>query len=165
MLKLPYTFLYLALIPFVNWSFTHVPTVAMPDGGSWAPFAIVTGLVLVVRDFAQREIGHYIFIPLLIGLLISYEMAGPEIAIYSGLAFLVSELVDWAVYSFTKKPLSARIMLSSFIAAPLDSAVFWAGASAVLPGVFTWSTLITSIASKLLGAYVVYKIVKRREKA
>lgn len=135
----------------------------MPDGGQWAPFAVVTGLVLVFRDFAQREIGHFIFIPLIFGIIISYEMAGPEIALFSGLAFAISEFVDWLIYSFTQKPLSQRVLLSSVIAAPLDTTVFFIGADMVVPGIFSWSTVLTSIASKLLGTYIVFLIIRRQE--
>lgn len=138
-----------------------MPTVGMPDGGAWSPMAIVTGLVLVVRDFAQREIGHAIFIPLFIGIAISFVMAPPEIALASAAAFGISETVDWFVYTISKRPLSQRVLLSSGVSAPLDSAVFWALASLAVPGVFTWSTVITAIASKLLGTYVVYVILKR----
>lgn len=163
LLSLGWVLLYIAIIPLINWGFAIIPTIAMPDGGQWAPMAIVTGLVLVVRDFAQREIGHWIFIPLFIAVALSYFMAGPEIALASGAAFLVSELADWAVYTFTKKPLSTRILISSAVGAPVDTVVFLLGANMIVPGILAPSTLLTSIASKLLGAYVVYRIVKRRE--
>ena len=159
----PWVYLYVALIPFVNWSFAHVPTVAMPDGGAWSPMAIVTGLILVVRDFAQREVGHAIFLPFVIGMALSFIMAPPAIALASALAFGISELVDWAVYTFSKKPLSARVMLSSTLSAPLDSGVFWLIASFSVAGVFTWSTVLTAIASKLAGALVVYVMLRRWE--
>lgn len=165
LLRLRWVYVYLLLIPAVNWSFAHVPTVPMPDGGLWAPMAIVTGLVLVFRDFAQREIGHYIFIPLFIGIMVSFYMAGPEIAAYSALAFAISEFIDWCVYSFTKRPLSQRVLYSSLIAAPLDTTVFFMGANMVAPGIFSWSTILTSIASKLLGAYIVFLIIRKRERA
>jgi len=163
--KTPWVYVYVVLIPLVNWSFAHVPTVAMPDGGAWSPMAIVTGLVLVVRDFAQREVGHAIFLPLVIGVVVSFIMAPPAIALASAAAFAISETVDWAVFTFTKKPLSKRVLLSSFIGAPIDSAVFWSLASLSVSGVFTWSTVLTAIASKLLGAWIVYLILKRRERA
>lgn len=162
--RFPYFALgYLLLIPLVNWSFAHVPTVPMPDGGAWSPMAIVTGLILVVRDFAQREVGHWIFIPLLIGIALSFGMAPPQIALASAAAFGVSETVDWFIYTVSKRPLSQRVLHSSALSAPLDSAVFWFLASLAVPGVFTWSTVITAIASKLAGTYVVYVILKRRE--
>ncbi len=157
-----FTLLYLLLIPFVNWAFSWTPLVALPDGGMWSPFSIAVGLILVVRDFAQREIGQYIFIPLLIGVAISFAMAPAEIAAASGIAFLVSELVDWALYTFTKKPLSTRVMVSSLASAPVDSIIYLSGANMAIPGLFSWWTLGTMIASKLLGAYVVYVMLKRR---
>lgn len=163
LLSLRWVYVYVLLIPAINLSFVYVPTVAMPDGGQWSPMAVITGLVLVFRDFAQREIGHYIFIPLCIGVVLSYLMAGPEIAMASGLAFLISELADWAVYTFTKRPLSQRVMISSLISAPIDSTVFLIGASFIVSGIFSPSTLLTSVVSKLFGAYVVYRILKQRE--
>ena len=161
--RTPWVYVYVALVPFVNWSFAHIPTVAMPDGGAWSPIAIVTGLVLVVRDFAQREIGHAIFMPLLVGIAISFAMAPPAIAVASALAFAISETVDWAVYTLSKKPLSQRVLLSSLVGAPIDSAAFWLLASLSVPGVFTWSTVLTAIASKWLGALLVFYWLKRRE--
>ncbi len=163
MLRYPWTYVYVLLIPLVNWSFAHVPTFELPAGGLWSPMAVVTGLVLVFRDFAQREVGHYIFIPLIIGIAISYSMAPAAIATASACAFAISELVDWAIYSFTKKPLSQRVLISSAASAPLDTAIFWYGANMVTPGVFHWGTLITAIASKMLGAVIVYFILRHRE--
>ncbi len=125
--------------------------------------AIVTGFVLIFRDLAQREVGHYIFLPLLIGLAISYVMAPPLIALASAAAFGVSEVVDWAVFTFTRRPLSKRILWSCAASAPLDSAIFLSGAEQSVPGVFTWSTLATSIASKMAGAIAVYLMLRRRE--
>lgn len=135
----------------------------MPDGGNWAPMAIVTGLILVARDFAQREVKHYILLPLLIGIVLSYFMAAPEIALASGIAFGVSEMIDYIVYTTSKRPLSERVLISSSLSAPIDSALFLIVANMAIPGVFSLMTLGTSIASKILGAYVVYRLLKRRE--
>lgn len=163
LLTIKWTLLYILLIPLVNWAFSWTPLVELPDGGKWSPFSIVVGLVLVFRDFAQREIGHYIFVPLFIGVGISYAMAPPQIATASGIAFLFSEAVDWAMYTFTKKPLSARVMISSLAGAPVDSIIYLTGANMAFPGLFSWWTLATMIASKLAGAYVVYRVLKKRE--
>ncbi len=159
----PWVYVYVLLIPLVNWSFANVPTYEIP-GGSWNPMVVVTGLVLVVRDFAQREVGHAILLPLLIGIAVSFVMAPAEIALASALAFGISECIDWTIYTFTKKPLSARVMWSALAAAPVDSTVFLLGANVAVPGLFSWPTLLCSIASKLAGAYVVYLILKRRER-
>jgi hypothetical protein len=167
LLRRPATAVYVGLIPLINWSFAHVPTMDIPatlGGGVLQPLAIVTGLVLVVRDFAQREIGHWIFGAMAAGLLFSSMTTPLNIVLASGAAFLVSEIVDWAVYTFTKRPLSQRILMSSMLAAPLDSAIFLYGASFSVPGIFAWGTMITSIVSKLLGALGVAWIVAARER-
>lgn len=161
--RTPWVYLYVLLIPLVNWSFANVPNYPI-GGGMWNPMTIPTGLVLVVRDFAQREVSHGIFLPLCVGIGISFVMAAPEIAIASALAFAVSECIDWAIYSFTRRPLSQRVLISTAVAAPVDSTVFLLGANMVVPGLFSWVTLVASVLSKLAGAYVVYLVLKRRER-
>lgn len=161
--RFKWTLIYIGLIPTINTLFLYVPTLPLPDGGHFTPLSILVGLVLVFRDFCQREIGHYVFIPLLIATAITFGMAGPEIALASCGAFFISECVDWAVYTFTKKPLSQRVMLSSIIAAPIDTVVFMYGASLVIEDFMHLSTLIVMIVSKLAGAYAVYLMLRKRE--
>jgi uncharacterized PurR-regulated membrane protein YhhQ (DUF165 family) len=166
--KKPWTAAYIGLMPLINWSFAAVPTLAIPaafGGGQFQPLAIVTGLVLVTRDFAQREIGHRVLAAMLVGLLFSTMTSWIVVVVASGAAFLISELVDWAVYTFLKRPLSQRIMISSALSAPLDQTAFIWLASFVVPGIFAWGTVLTGIASKLLGAAVVAAVVARGERA
>lgn len=158
---------YIGLMPLINWSFAAVPTAPIPDwlgGGQFQPLAIVTGLVLVVRDFAQRELKHWIWGAMIVGLTLSTLTSWIQVVVASGLAFLISESVDWAVYTFSNRPLSQRIMLSSCASAPLDQVVFIGLASLVVPGIFAWGTIITGIASKLIGAWVVSQIVAAQER-
>ncbi|ESQ75099.1 VUT family protein [Asticcacaulis sp. AC402] len=161
--KTPWTYLYLFLIPFINWCFAAVPQIALPDGGSWTPMAIVTGFVLVVRDFAQREINHWIIGALGVGLALSFLTSDPAVALASTCAFAVSELIDWAVYTFIRRPLSQRVAISTAISAPLDSVVFYAIASTSISGIFNIWSLASSVISKLIGVLVVYLILRRRE--
>lgn len=163
-----WTALYVGLMPFINWSFAAVPTFPIPDwagGGMFQPLAIVTGLVLVVRDFAQREMRHWIWGAMIVGLALSTLTSWITVVVASGLAFLVSETVDWAVYTFSRRPLSQRIMVSSLASAPLDQVVFIGLASLVVPGIFAWGTILTGIASKLLGAWIVSRMVAAQERA
>lgn len=162
-----FTALYVALMPLINWAFAGIPTIPLPEmlgGGDWHPFTIVTGLVLVARDFAQREIKHWIFGAMIIGLGLSTLTAWPVIVVASGVAFLISETADWAVYTFTKRPLSQRILISSLIGAPIDQVVFLWLASQVVPGLFAWGSIVTGIVSKLIGAYIISRIVAHRER-
>lgn len=162
-----WTALYVGLMPFINWSFAAVPTFPIPEylgGGAFQPLAIVTGLVLVVRDFTQREAKHWVWGAMIVGLVLSSLTSWITIVVASGAAFLISESVDWAVYTLSKRPLSQRIMISSLASAPLDQIVFIWLASFVVPGIFAWGTVLTGIASKLLGAWVVSQIVAAQER-
>jgi uncharacterized PurR-regulated membrane protein YhhQ (DUF165 family) len=162
-----WTALYVGLMPLINWSFAAVPTFPIPEylgGGAFQPLAIVTGLVLVVRDFTQREIKHWVWGAMIVGLALSTLTSWITIVVASGAAFLISESVDWAVYTFSKRPLSQRIMISSLASAPLDQVVFIWLASFVVPDIFAWGTVLTGIASKLLGAWVVSQIVAAQER-
>lgn len=161
-----WTALYVGLMPVINWAFAGIPTMPLPawiGGGEWHPFTIVTGLVLVVRDFAQRELRHWIFAAMIAGLALSTLTSWIQIVAASGIAFMVSETADWAVYTFSKRPLSQRIMASSLVGAPIDQLAFLWLASFAVPGIFAWGSVLTGIISKLAGAYVVSRLVAARE--
>ena len=78
-------------------------------------------------------------------------MANPYIAVASLVAFLVSETVDWGVYSFTKKPLNERILISSLISTPIDSAIFL-----IMIGNFSVLATTTMFMSKMFAALVIW---------
>ena len=159
------TLVYVALIPFINWSFTWAPLWEVLPGWAFNPVTIVTGLVLVVRDFAQREVGHYVLIAMGIALVLTALAAGPELALASGGAFAIAELVDWALFTFTKYKLSTRVLLSSAIAAPLDTTIFLYGADVAQISEFAQLTapnVIMSIIGKMVGAVVIWWFVRKR---
>ena len=112
-MRFQYTLLYITLIAIVNWAFVVMEPIRLPGGVIWPPMTILVGFVFVVRDFAQREIGHYILGAMGIGVVLSYFMASPQVAFASAVAFLISEMADWAVYTFTSRPLSQRVIWSS----------------------------------------------------
>ncbi len=152
-----WTALYIGLIVMVNWLFTVVPLVDMGGGEMWPPVALIVGLIFIVRDFAQRVVGHWVLAAMLIAAILSYFLADPFVAYASVAAFAISELADWLVYSFTKRPFAQRILLSSVLATPIDTVVFlgimgWLSAPAVL----------AMTASKLVGALIVWYLVRNR---
>jgi uncharacterized PurR-regulated membrane protein YhhQ (DUF165 family) len=159
-MRFKFAALYIALIVLVNWGFTVVPLVDMPGGSKWPPMSLVVGLIFVARDFAQREIGHRVIIAMLIAAGLSYVMASPFVAVASLSAFLISEFADWAVYSFTRRPFAQRVLLSSLVGTPLDSVVFLA-----VIGHLTFAGAAAMTVSKMLGACVVWWMLRRREAA
>ena len=157
-MRFGYTVLYIVLIVFVNWSFDVIPLVDLPGGEKWPPAAIITGLIFVARDFAQREIGHRVIVAMLFAGALSYVMAGPVVAGASVAAFLVSEFADWVIYSFSGRRFSERILISSAISTPLDSLVFL-----YLIGAASAFGVVAMTASKMVGAFVIWWLVRRRE--
>lgn len=151
-------FTYIALIAGVNWAFAVLPLVELPGGDLWSPAALIVGFVFVVRDFAQRRVGHQVLWAMLAGCAISWFMASPALALASACAFAIGELADWALYTFTRRPFSQRILVSSLLGAPLDSFVFLS-----FIGIATPLSIAIMSASKLFGAFIVFALVRRRE--
>jgi uncharacterized PurR-regulated membrane protein YhhQ (DUF165 family) len=154
MFKYKFTFLYIILIVLINWGFTVVPLVPI-FGEMFPPLSLVVGLIFVARDFAQREIDHKVIGAMLIAGIISYIMADPYIAIASIVAFTISELTDWAIYTWTKKPFAQRILISSAVSTPLDSGVFLA-----MIGHFSILNVFLMTVAKMVGALIVWHLVK-----
>lgn len=192
-----WAFLYVALIPFLNWSFGVIPEfqIVTPDanfhgafelgaayfegqvtftkGISLHPMTIVTGLVFVVRDFVQREMHSRVLICMALAIGWSFFYAWPVIALASGIAFAVSETFDWLVYTFTKYRLSTRILISSAVAAPIDTSIFLYGADLAQQlefGLEPGNTLhlanwIVFIIGKMIGAFIISNAIRRQEDA
>ena len=152
------TVVYVFLIVLVNWLFTVVPLVELPGGTMWPPVSLVVGFIFVARDFAQREVGHWVLAAMGVGVVLSYFMASPQVALASASAFLISELLDWAVYTYTKRPLSERIIYSSALGTPVDSIVFLS-----MLGYFSIAGAAAMTVSKLLGALIVWWLIRKRE--
>ncbi len=155
-----HAFIYILSVVAVNWAFTVVPAVQLPGGEFWPPVALVVGFVFVIRDFAQRAIGHWVLAAMLLGGAISWVMASREVALASVCAFLISELVDWGVYTFTGRTFSQRVLLSSALSTPIDSVVFM-----YMMKMFSPTSVALMTASKMLGALVVFLLIRRRERA
>lgn len=137
-----WTAVYVASIVGVNLLFGVVPFIG----------SFVVGGIFILRDFAQREIGHRVLLASVAGIGISYAMAGPGVALASAAAFGASEACDWAVFTLTKRPFRERVIASSLVSVPVDSAVFL-----LALGAFGWAPLAVQIASKLVALAVVLR--------
>ncbi len=150
---------YVATIVAVNYGFSVVPLIELPAGlGMWPPMSVAVGLVFVLRDYAQRAVGHWVIVAMLLGGALSYVMADPYVAVASVTAFLVSEAIDWAVYTYTRRPFSQRVLLSSALGTPIDSVVFLS-----MIGLLSSSAVATMTASKMLAAMVAWHALRVRQ--
>lgn len=159
-MKYRFTFLYVLSIVLVNYGFVKIPPIEVFAGTFWPPMSLLVGFIFVIRDFSQREIGHYVLVAMLLGAGISWFMASPQVAMASAVAFMISELVDWLVYTVTKRPLSERILYSSILGTPVDSVIFLG-----MIGFLSPIALIIQVLSKIFGALIVWWGLRRREQA
>ncbi|MEQ1779981.1 MAG: hypothetical protein ABMA14_01385 [Hyphomonadaceae bacterium] len=178
-----WAFIYVALIPLLNWSFgkskgIEIDVTPIFGGGFgidhkiiFNPLTVATGMVFVVRDFVQREMGHRVLILMALAIGWSFYYSWAVIALASGIAFAISETSDWLIFTFTKYRLSTRILLSSALAAPIDTTVFLYGADLARQmqlgdpagTMFNLPNWILFILGKMIGAVVVSYMIRRRE--
>lgn len=154
------------------WTFAYVATIVLSNlllvwlapvqiFGIFLPPAILAfGLVFVLRDFAQREIGHYVLVAIGVAAALTYLLAGPQVAAASIAAFLMAELADYLVYTLTKRPLSQRVLISSMVSVPMDTFVFfWA------LGFLNVPSLALGIAVKMIATLMIWAWLRNRENA
>jgi queuosine precursor transporter len=128
--------LFALTIPAANWLIGHVGTACVaPRGPCVVPVApgimapsgvMMVGFALVLRDLVQRRLGVGVSaLAILLGTAISALLAPPALILASGVAFLLSELADLAVYTpLARRRLVAAVAASSFVGLVVDSIVF-----------------------------------------
>src|SRR5215475_8327440 len=109
-------------IPAANWLIGHAGTVCVPNGPCLIPVAphlmapsgvLMIGIALVLRDLVQRRLGViYSGSAVVIGAILSALVAPPALVLASGVAFLLSEFADLAVYT----PLARRGLVAAVVA-------------------------------------------------
>jgi uncharacterized PurR-regulated membrane protein YhhQ (DUF165 family) len=96
-------------------------------------------VALVLRDLVQRRLGvGYSAAAVIAGAIVSAGLAPPALVIASGVAFLLSEFADLAVYTpLARRQLVGAVVASSMVGLVVDSIVFlWLafGSLTFLPG-------------------------------
>ena len=126
---------YLATIPAANWLIGNVGTHCVPDGpcllpvgfGLDAPSGVfMAGLALVLRDIVQRESGKRVaLLAIGLGALVSAFIAPPSLVVASVVAFALSEVLDFAIYTpLARRRFIVAVVASSAAGAIADSALF-----------------------------------------
>ena len=126
---------YAACIPAANWMIGNVGTTCIPEGpcvipvwpGLLAPSGVVMiGLALVLRDLVQFRMGAWWSLGAIgLGTMLSLLVAPASLATASALAFLVSELADFGVYTpLQRRGLVTAVAASSTVGLVVDSALF-----------------------------------------
>ena len=122
---MPFLIAYILTIFAANWAIARFG--AVPVGfGLLAPAGVyLAGLAFTLRDLTQERLGRAWVVAAIVGGAVLSAVISPQFALASGVAFLVSEFADLAVYT----PLRERhwlgaIAASNVVGLVLDSVLF-----------------------------------------
>lgn len=149
---------YLLMICLVNCSFAYLPTYSV-WGSTFSMGDIIVGVIYILRDFAQREIGGKVFYVMVVGCILSYALADRQIAVASICSFMVGETIDWFFYTYTKKPLSQRLLSSSMLSIPVDTVIFL-----YLINQLTIASFFVMTLAKAIGILFIWQLWHRRQR-
>jgi uncharacterized PurR-regulated membrane protein YhhQ (DUF165 family) len=116
---------YLLCIIGANWTTQHYGMVGVGFGLTATAGTWFAGIAFSARDGVQRTSGRtWVVVIIVIGATLSWFVA-PDFAVASGVAFLVSELVDMAIYTplYRRRPY-ASVIISNTVGATLDAWLF-----------------------------------------
>lgn len=153
--KLSVSLLYLVSVVLVNMGFAYLPIFDTPYG-PLPMMAFFVGFIFVIRDFAQREVGHRVVWLMLVAAALVWLVVDPMLAVASTVAFLLSEFIDWLVYTITRRPFHDRILISSAFSVPVDTVAFLG-----LMGFLSTGSFVIMSGSKFLASVLIWFIWRR----
>jgi len=158
---------YIASIILANWMVEKFGLVSIGLGLLVPAGTFAAGAALVLRDAVQiYGTRWWVLGAIFVGAAISFFMASPAIAVASALAFLVSEMVDWAVFTpLRPRNLALAVVVASVVAAPVDTVLFL-----VISGLgLSWQAVVGQVLVKtfmaLIAAFIITLRRKRFERA
>jgi uncharacterized PurR-regulated membrane protein YhhQ (DUF165 family) len=127
--------LFCLTVPVANWMLGHVGTVCPVNEPCLVPVApglmapsgvLMIGVALVLRDLVQRRLGTEFGVGAIVaGTALSAAVAPPSLVLASAAAFLISEFIDFAVYTpLARRRLVLAVAASGLIGLVVDSVVF-----------------------------------------
>ncbi|WP_043834592.1 VUT family protein [Muricoccus aerilatus] len=159
---------FLACIPAANYLISNVGTVCVPAGpclipvfpGVMAPSGVLLiGAALALRDALQEVAGRRIVLGCIVaGAVLSLGLS-PALAAASAAAFLLSELLDFAVYDRLRaRSLPWAVLASGLAGALADSLLF----SALAFGSVKWAPGLVLAKLYASAAFAAWLAVRRR---
>lgn len=170
-------FVYLALfilcIPVANLLISHVGTLCVANGPCLIPVApsldapsgvLMVGLALVLRDLVQRRLGKLWALGAIItGAIFSGLVAPTALVVASVVAFLFSELADFAIYTpLQRNRFITAVIASSTVGLVVDSILFLFLAFGSLD--YVWGQIVGKAWMVLASIPIIWKL-RERDKA
>lgn len=144
--------LYIATIFLANWL---LQTFGILDLGIAVPAGtLAAGLSFTARDLVQDSLGRLWTVgAIIVGAAVS-ALVSPQLALASGVTFLVSESLDFAVYTpIRERNWTAAVAASNVVGLTIDSVLFLLlafGSLAFLPGQIVGKVAMTVLALLIL---------------
>lgn len=143
---------YVLAVVAANWLTARYGFVSVGFGLMTAAGTYAAGLALLARDVVQDTAGRLaVLLAIAAGALLSVWLSTPQLAVASGVAFLLAECCDMAVYTPLRERGWARaVLVSNLIGAVVDTVVFlWlagfpirSAAPGQLVGKILWATAL-----------------------
>jgi uncharacterized PurR-regulated membrane protein YhhQ (DUF165 family) len=135
---------FISTVVLANVLTTHMGFIPVGFGLTATAGTLVAGATLALRDAVQDTLGRWVVVgAILAGAILSFAMSAPFIAIASAVAFLVSELADYGVYTpirkrsrFGDRKWAIAVAASTVVGAVVDTVLFLGiafGPAAILP--------------------------------
>ena len=153
-----YAVAFLATILAANYATTEYGMVPVGFGLTATAGTYLAGLSFILRDAVQDAYGKRWAVALIIaGAAMSYLVSAPFIALASGVAFLISEAADLAVYTpLRRRGYIRAAVASNVVGAVVDTIVFlWIAGFpivAALPGQMVGKLAVTALVVALVAA-------------
>lgn len=148
---------YVGSIFAANWATSNFGLVPVGFGLMVTAGTFAAGAALVLRDGVQQAGGRaWVVAAIAAGVVLSYVLAEPFIAVASAVAFAVSEVVDWAVFTpIRRRSLARAVLVSSVVAAPVDTLLFlWIAGFPVTVGAVVGQLLVKTVMAGLAAAFI-----------
>ena len=131
---------FIAAVVLANYLTTQFGFVSVGFGLFATAGTYAAGCALVARDFVQETIGlRGVWVALGLGAAFSFLLADSKVALASSIAFTVSELADFLVYTpLRRNRWRLAVVASSVVGAIIDTAIFLGfafGVAAITPQV------------------------------
>jgi hypothetical protein len=126
------------VIVAANWLTARYGFVPVGFGLAATAGTYAAGLAFVFRNLVQETLGRrVVLLAIAAGAALSWVLASPQLAIASGVTFMVSETIDWGVYTPVRRHGWAAAATAGNVAgAVVDTFLFlWLAGFPVLPSV------------------------------
>ncbi len=156
---------YLAVIVAANWAVRAFGTIPVAPGIAAPAGVYFVAAALVLRDAAQYGLGRWrVLAVMAAGVAVSAWVAGPRLALASGIAFAVSEMADMGGFTAVAPRWTRAVLAGGVAGLVLDSVVFLGIAQlAGVPGI-TLAFLPGQVLGKTYGVLAAALIIGWRRR-